>query len=265
MSAQWLDGRLIDANDPSVSTAAQPADPDSLSCYTTARVTAGQALHPEHHVRRLQRDAKALGLGTFDPSLIARSCDELGRAVFGNGNGIVRIEARRSISAGHASLHATTRAIGIEKDSWVAVTNPVPHHGPLNYCGAKIMNNRVYEKARVYSSDAGADEALLFDTAGLLVEGARTNLLIVSDRGKLQSPNPALGAVAGIGLEIVSEHIPELELAEIRSGDVFSAREVIALNAVRGACAITRVDGQDIGSAKPGPWTERLDALLADH
>lgn len=265
---EWLDGRLLDsrsmdASDPTFAASAPSAHSNSLSCYTTARVTAGRALHLEHHVHRLQRDARSLGLGEFDPSLISRACEELGRAVFGDESGIVRIEARRGSDPERASLHATTRPIGLEKDTWSALTAPTAHHGPLGYRGAKIMNNQLYEEARIFSAAARVDEALLFDAAGLLVEGARTNLLIVSADGRLASPDLALGAVAGIALEIVSQHVPDLTIAEIRADDVANARELIALNAVRGACPITQVDGRAICASKPGPWAERLDSLLS--
>lgn len=258
---------MIDANDPALAASARPAHADSLSCYTTARVTAGRALHAEHHLRRLQRDSRVLGLGEFDPPLISRAWEELGRAVFGGGSGIVRIEARRSAERGRASLHATTRPIGVENDMWSALTAPSAHCGPLGHRarGAKIMHDPLYEEARAFSADAGIDEALLFDTAGLLVEGARTNLLIVSADGILASPDLALGAVAGIALEIVSRRVPDLTVAKIRPADVANAREVIGLNAVRGARPITRIDGREIGGSEPGPWARRLDSLLSDQ
>lgn len=261
---QWLDGRLVDEDDPTLASSADAGHASDPSCYTSARVTAGRALHPDHHARRLQRDARAIGLGEFDPSLVVHACRDLGRAVFADGTGIVRIEARRGSGGEGVSLHATARQIGVERDRWSALTAPIVHHGPRTFAGAKLMHCGLYEEARAIAANAGVDETLLFDEAGRLVEGARTNLLIVDARGRLASPDLALGAVAGVALEIVSECAPELTIAAIHPGDVANARELIALNAVRGARPITQLDGRRVGSGGPGPWVVRLDELLSD-
>ncbi len=259
---QWLDGRLVDEDDPALASSADAGDTSAPSCYTSARVTAGRARYPDHHARRLQRDARAIGLGEFDPSLVVQACRDLGRAVFADRTGIVRIEARRGGEG--LSLHATARQIGVERDRWSAVTAPIVHHGPRTFAGAKLMHCGLYEEARAIAANAGVDETLLFDKAGRLVEGARTNLLIVDALGRLTSPDLALGAVAGVALEIVSEGAPELTIAAIHAGDVANARELIALNAVRGARPITQLDGRPVGTGGPGPWVERLDELLSD-
>lgn len=275
MTIQWLDGRLVDESDPAVmaltarSSSAESVEGDTsaISCYTTARVTAGRALHPDRHAQRLLRDAKAVGVGgtpgSFDPFLVFRAFEELGKAVFAEGSGIVRIEALASASGTGMSLLATARPIGQETDTWSAIIAPISHHGPSPLAGAKLTGQKVYEDARAASAAAGVDEALLFDANGSLVEGARTNLLIVDRRGSLATPDLALGGVAGIALEIIAESTPELEARKLSASDVADARELIAVNAVRGACSIVRLGGREIGDGKPGPWAERLNLLLA--
>jgi hypothetical protein len=42
-----------------------------------------------------------------------------------------------------------------------------------------------------------------------------------------------------------------------------TAAEIIALNAVRGALPITRLEGRPVGGGKPGPWPRRLAEALA--
>ncbi len=264
MTTLWLDGRLVDENDPAVARLVQQSSESTASCYTTARVTAGRAHHPDHHARRLQRDAKAIGLGAFDPSLVFRAFEDLGRAAFADGSGIVRIEALSRARSAGTSLLATARAIGPESNRWTAITAPMSHHGPSSLSGAKLTHQKVYEEARAASTNAGADEALLYDGNGHLVEGASTNLLIVNRAGTLATPDLALGAIAGIALDIISECTAELSIATLDKGDIADARELIAVNAVRGAVSIVQLDGREIGSGTPGPWAERLDALLAD-
>jgi branched-subunit amino acid aminotransferase/4-amino-4-deoxychorismate lyase len=263
LATLWLDGRLIDDTHPMLATLGQPSGTGELSCYTTAKVTAGRALHPDYHARRLQRDAKSIGLDAFDPFLVFRAFEELGRAVFANAVGVVRIEALARVRSPGVSLLATSRPIGTERDSWSAITAPMTHPGPTLHAGAKLTGRKVFDEARTASNKAGVDEALLFDENKQLVEGARTNLLIVDRLGNLIVPDPALGAVAGIALEMITERVPELEIATPGPSVLADARELIAVNAVRGARSIILLDGRDIGDGSPGPWGRRLDALLS--
>lgn len=264
MATLWLDGQLLDETHPVAVSIARRTPASTPSCYTAARVTAGRAHHPDHHVRRLQRDAKAIGLDTFDPFLVYRAFEELGRGTSADGTCVVRIEAMLGARGAGVSLAATSRSIGIERDTWTAITAPMSHPGPTSHSGAKLTGQRVYEDARAASNKAGVDEALLFDENTHLVEGARTNLLVVDSQGTLAVPDPALGAVAGIALEIVKERVAELEIGTFGSEELADARELIAVNAVRGARSIVELDGRRIGSGSRGPWAERLDSILAD-
>ena len=97
------------------------------------------------------------------------------------------------------------------------------------------------------------DETLLFDAAGRLVEGGRSNVMIVREDGRILTPERALGAVEGIGLEIVEERFEALEFGAISVEMARAAPEIIAVNAVRGACPITLLDGKPIGTGQAGP------------
>jgi D-alanine transaminase len=113
--------------------------------------------------------------------------------------------------------------------------------------------------------DAGSDEALLVDAAGRLIEGARTNAIIVDAAGGLSTPPLALGAVAGIAREVLLERVPELVERIVLEAELRHAREIIAVNAVRGARPIVRLDDAPVGNGRPGPWARRLDeALMGD-
>jgi branched-subunit amino acid aminotransferase/4-amino-4-deoxychorismate lyase len=56
--------------------------------------------------------------------------------------------------------------------------------------------------------------------------------------------------------------IPIEPTLRISREHVARARELIALNAVRGARAITQLEGQAIGSGEPGPVCRELERLL---
>jgi branched-subunit amino acid aminotransferase/4-amino-4-deoxychorismate lyase len=94
---------------------------------------------------------------------------------------------------------------------------------------------------------ADADEALLFDRQGRLVEGARSNIVIVDAQQRLLTPPLERGAVAGVALEVLRERIPLLE-RDITPTGLRAARAVFALNAVRGVRPIVRIDAATVHS-----------------
>jgi D-alanine transaminase len=70
--------------------------------------------------------------------------------------------------------------------------------------------------------------------------------------------------VAGIARDVALARVAGIEEREIAAAELRSAREIVALNAVRGAKPITRVDGAPVGDGRPGAWAERLAAALAE-
>ena len=253
---RWRDGEIGSGS----------PEPDSPSqgpiCYTTARVTGGRALHLGRHLRRIQRDARNVEIGDVPLHLVRRAFLELGRHAFGEGTGVVRVEAMLD-SSGRVSIAAEARELGAEPETWRAIVAPIPHSGPDAWSGAKLLHRKLYEEARAASDAAGVDESILVDGDGNLVEGARTNLVIIDADGRPHTPDLRLGAVAGLARELLDERIPELSSRILHVSELRRAREIIATNAVRGACPIVELDGGSIGDGAPGPWLGRLAEIFA--
>ncbi len=215
--------------------------------------------HEDRHLGRLERDASALGLGAFDADAARRALRDAGRT-FGAGAGIVRLELSRE--SGRLRFAVTTRPLGEPSARWKAITSAEPHPGPDSFAGAKRSGVSFLECARRAANEAGADEALAFDVAGRLVEGARSNLIVVSNGGDLCTPPLARGAVSGVALSILRGAAPDLCELDLTLADLARARELIAINAVRGAVSIVAFDGRSIGEGRPGPCAARLARLL---
>jgi branched-chain amino acid aminotransferase len=115
--------------------------------------------------------------------------------------------------------------------------------------------------ARRQAQEAGADEALLLNSGGLVAEGATTNIFAVIE-GTVVTPPVEDGAMPGVTREAVLELAPASGLrAEVRSltpEELAAADEVFATNAVAGLLPVVTLDGRVIGSGRPGAITKRL-------
>ncbi|MCL4684600.1 aminotransferase class IV [Myxococcota bacterium] len=231
-------------------------------CYTTARAVRGGVRHLERHVARLTRDAALLGLGLPDPQACRAALLAAARREFPDRDGAVRLEVRAGES-GPPRLLATTRELGPEPASWRAVLSRVRHPGPSPWSAAKTHERSLYERAAEDAATAGADDALLADADGCLVEGTRTNLIAVLASGALVTPPLSRGAQAGVGRAILIERAAELAEADIRLADVSDARELIAVNALRGPRPVLSVAGRPVGLGVPGPWWRHLASVFA--
>jgi branched-subunit amino acid aminotransferase/4-amino-4-deoxychorismate lyase len=257
----WVDGSLRPADAAAV-RADDSAYRDGRGCYTSVRICAGAPRFVARHVRRLERDAHALGLPAVDPQLLQRAIAELARAVFSGGEGIVRIQLSRD---GEGALHvvAAPRGLGDDPPAWRAVTSPLLHPGPLLGGGHKLSYRLLHALAADAAREARADEALLFDAHGYLVEGARTNVVALDADGELCTPPPTRGAVAGIALEVAGERLPALVRRDLSRRDLLAARGVAAINSVRGARALVALDASKLGG-EGTELAERLAAVIAD-
>ena len=116
--------------------------------------------------------------------------------------------------------------------------------------------------ARQISADVGAAETVMFRD-GFLSEGAAANVWIVKD-GTLMGPPKDNLVLEGIRYGLIQELCHDagigFELRRIPRSEVFAADELLLSNASKEILAVTLLDGQAIGSGRPGPIYARLYA-----
>ena len=255
----WLDGRIRPIEQAAI-RADDLAFTEGRGCYTTALIRGGKARFADRHLRRLTRGAAALNLGQVDPHSVMHCFRDLARAALPDGSGIIRLQVSRD-PTGATHLVGLPRALGNQPPTWTAITAPLHHEGPIVPGGHKLTNRVVLALAADAKTRAGADEALLYDAEGHLVEGVRSNIVLVDAQGSFATPPLSRGPVAGIAREIAMALLPELRERDLYAGDVATAQEVLAINSVRGARPIVLLDGRAVGRAD-GPGLERLSELL---
>ena len=182
---------------------------------------------------------------------------------FGSGDGIIRMEWSQP-EGGAPELIATPRPVGEEPDVWRAETSKAVHPGPEHRRNTKFVDVHAYDAARAEVAESRIDEVLLFDQDGWLVEGGRSNFLIVLENGEWIAPDPVLGAVEGLGLTLVLESSPEIKYGRLTRDDLLSARELMSVNIIRGVAPIVELDGHAIADGEPGERARSL-AMLFRH
>jgi len=232
-------------------------------CHTTGRWTGARVRFGAPLAARLVRDAAQLGLGALDAEMCLAALEDAGRRAFGAAEGVVRLEAERPEGAAEGvRLAASTRPLGPEPEAWSAVLSPAAHEGPGPWAGTKRSAWACVERARAAARAAGTDEALLLDAEGRLVEGARASLVVVRSDGVAVAPPLARGGVRSVARAIALAGCPAIAEADVGLAELRAAREIVALNAVRGARPVVRLDGRPVGDGRPGPVAARLRTVL---
>jgi branched-subunit amino acid aminotransferase/4-amino-4-deoxychorismate lyase len=235
---------------------------EGRGCLTTLRIASGQPRFVDRHVKRLQDGAKALRLGEVSEATIRRALAELGEATLPDGEGVIRLQVSRD-DDGATHLVGTARGLGDDPSEWSAIIAALSHDGTSLVGGMKVSSRLTLSLAAEDARAAGVDEAVLLDANEHLIEGTSSNLFVASQEGAIWTPPIASGAVAGIARSLVLERVPEIEERDIAKSELLAAEELIAVNAVRGARPITRLNDRKVGDGRPGPWSARLAEALA--
>ncbi len=239
----WVDGAIV-PTDQAIVRVDDSAFVEGRSCFTSVRIAKGRPRFADRHIARIRDGARALRLGELDTATVQRALDELAAKALLGGEGVIRLQVSCD-GEGEIHLVGVARGLGDDKAVWSAIIASRPHDGASLLRGQKTTSRLTLALAAEEAKMAGVDEAVLLDAEKNLVEGARTNLLIASPDGSLSTPPIASGAVAGIARSIAIEQLPEIEEREISKTELFTAVEIIAVNAVRGARPITRLDGPE--------------------
>ncbi|MDJ0787187.1 MAG: aminotransferase class IV [Myxococcota bacterium] len=256
----WTDGELRDRGE-AVVRADDGAFRAGVGCYTTARFEAGGLRHAGPVAERLVRDAERLGLPAIDPERVSQGLLELARACFGERPGIVRMQASAD-GAGRTRLVATARPIGPEPATWRVRTAPWRHEGPGPFSGVKLTGHPLMEHVRSWLRGEGrAEEGLLFDESGHLVEGSRSTPVVHTADGRWITPPLARGGVAGVARALVLAASEEVHEADASAEQLAACRELVMVNSVRGARPVAVLDGAPMESG--GPLLGHLSEALA--
>jgi branched-chain amino acid aminotransferase len=112
----------------------------------------------------------------------------------------------------------------------------------------------------------GYDEAVLLDTDGYVAEGSGENIFMVR-RGKIKTP-PLTAILEGITRDTIIQLAKELNIPHVEDrftrDDLYIADEAFFTGTAAEITPIREVDNRKIGSGKPGPVTQKIQASFFD-
>ena len=230
-----------------------------LGLFETMRAAGGRVPLLDRHLHRLRTSAATLEL--VDVPGVAALRHAVAAALAAGDGGAARV--RLTVTPRPTVMVEVTPVDDVPLDvpgrgiavalpgAWVP-GNRIAEHKTLSYAAWRLAQRR--------AEAAGAAHALLLDRDGRLGEAAVANVFCAL--GDEVVTAPADGLLPGVARAICLPAVGARERAA-EEGEWRAAREIVAVNAVRGATAITVVDGVRVGDGAPGPLARALAEALA--
>jgi branched-chain amino acid aminotransferase len=125
---------------------------------------------------------------------------------------------------------------------------------------ANLLNSIL---AKIEANNAGADDALMLDTRGLVAETNATHVFIVRDHDVVTSRVVACpeGITRATVIEICAAEKIRCVETDLSVVDVYGAHEMFCTGTMGELAGVIRIDNRQVGDGKIGPMTKRLSDL----
>jgi branched-chain amino acid aminotransferase len=272
-----INGRLIHRDEAGVSpfdSAVQGGD----AVWEGLRLYDGRIFKLHEHLDRLERSARALAFAEIPTR--EKIIDEIKRTLAANKmrNGVhIRLTLTRGVkitsgmdprlnqSGPILIVLAEFKPPVYAKSGLTLITATIRRPPP------EILDPRIHHAnllnsilAKIEANNAGADDALMLDIRGFVAETNATHVFIVR-AGKVETSRVVAcpeGVTRATVLEICAAQNIPYEERDIRPEDVQTADEMFCTGTMGELAAVTKVDGQTIGSGVVGEMTLRLSKLF---
>ncbi|MCA9575341.1 MAG: aminotransferase class IV [Polyangiales bacterium] len=251
------------------------------SVFEVYRTYDGVPFAELEHLERLARSAQRLLIAL--PVSIDQLRDEVARAhvASGNSDSYVRVVITRG--SGPLTYDLTTA----KEPTRVIIAAPVPTVPAAHYthgvsvrvaqvsrptddpqaAGVKASNYLANLLAVHAAKQQGAHEAIITGRGGEVLEGASSNVFVVTG-GRLRTPRPEAGILDGITRRTVLEAARRVGLPvdeeALFPADLYAADEVFITSSIREVVPVVQVDDRRIADGRPGPVVAQLHAAYRE-
>ncbi len=260
--ALWINGRIVRGADAALSLFDRGAR-DGEGLFETLRVYGGEPLVWDRHMERLVLSAAELGFPVPPSPVLLR--EALARLLEAEGleEAVARITVTRGVPGGRptrtgAWIEAEPTGARLWRGTLSGQARVIFSRRPF-HPGAlgryKTTSRLAYSLAREEARAAGVDETLLWSEGGEVLEGATSNLFVVTG-GEVRTPPLARGILPGIVRAWVLSACDRLGLAareaDIPRRTIVEADEVFLTNSVQEVVPVAAVEEHSIPGRQIG-------------
>jgi branched-chain amino acid aminotransferase len=240
----------------------------------------GHIFRLDHHLARLRRSARSIGLMHSVIASEAKQSLEAACTKTLDVNKLNNARLRLTVSAGEGDMvpdPSTSSSLTV----MVTAQNLVPlppekyesgfkaalsflrrnSQSPLSQLKSTCYIENIL--ARMAARAVGCDEAILLNEQGYLAEGSTTNIFLVSN-GELITPSLESGVLPGITREAVLETARaaniKTQARQVELKELIEAEEAFVTNSILELMPLTWFEGKPIGTGKLGQLTRKLTA-----
>jgi para-aminobenzoate synthetase component 1 len=265
----WLNGRLMPADDASISV-----DDQGLlygnGFFETIRCDDGAIALLGDHLERFRRTWDTLMPGpppdlSWEP-IIARVLSANG---LDRGCAAIKLLATRGSRTDppwDGTLLVTARPYvhrleAIRRDGLRLGIYPHPRQTPL--ADHKTLNYLYYLRAGQWAAEHGFDEALILNPDGSVSETNTANLLLVNGREVVRPASPAVlpGVMTGAVCRELESMGYTVTSRPLEQDGLLTAERLLAANALMGAVPVTDIDNRPLSQADP-LWQTLNDRII---
>ncbi len=277
----WLDNGLVDKEQAKVSV----FDHGLLygdGVFEGIRVYGGKIFELEAHLKRLWDSAKVIRLEI--PMTMEQMTEALYQTVRANNvvDGYIRQVVTRGVGDLGLNPYLCKRACVIiiaaniqlykeelyEKGLKVVSVPTLRNHPMALPPQVKSLNYLNNIMAKIESIDAGASEAIMYNSEGYVAEASGDNVFIVKN-GTIYTPPVQAGSLDGITRQVVMRLASQAGLPVVEKNltrfDLYVADEFFLTGSAAEVIGVVEIDGRLIGQGAPGPMTQKLRKLFFEY
>ena len=256
MSSDFRELASVDGAVTPTAEAVVPMKDDGLyrgdGAFEVIRIYGGRLFALSDHFDRLERSAAAIQL-EFDRAALEGEVEAL-LAEHGEGDGQLRLIVTRG-------------------GRRIAATEPLPPHAEslslatVTYCptvilnGVKSLSYAANMQATRIAKSQGADEAVLVQPDGTVLEPPTSSIFWVSPQGSLRTPALDSGVLESITRDRLVKAL-DVEEGAWPVADLRAASEAFLASTTREIQAVAAIDGTELPNA-PGPRTREAQEAFA--
>jgi len=271
MAVYYIDGLFVDQHE-AVLPVSDLAILRGYGVFDFLRTYGGRPFHLDAHIQRLQNSAKLIDLAC--PWEHAEIRDIVTETMQRNDfpESSIRLlitggDSDDSITPGsNPRLLVMVSQVKTFPERWYEdgveiittdITRYIPGAKSIDYIRAILALNN--------ARSVGAVESLYVDAQGHVLEGTTSNLFMVADSQLITPPADILpGVTRDVVLDIVAPDF-KLELRAVAKEELLGADEVFLTSSNKEVLPVRVIDGQVIGSGKPGVFTKQIMKLFSEY